>query len=181
MSTEDARTEYETLRDTIRERGTRRVTIFWMALGIWAALLLAAAAQDVGPYATLVSLAALAAGFEAVYTLHVGVERIGRYLQVFYEQAGSLPAWERTAMAYGREPASDGVDPLFSKIFGAAALLNFLPTLPGRQLPLIVVALLAHGLFVARILKAKKYAAGQRERDLERFRKLKDVTTSNEQ
>lgn len=194
ISSENARTEYEALRATIRERGTRRVTLFWMALGVWAALLLTAAVRGAGPYASLVSLLSLAAGFEAVYALHVGVERIGRYLQVFYEEPGTLPAWERTAMAYGREsagygrepaglgrePAGDGVDPLFSKIFATAALLNFVPTLPSRQFGFIFVLFLAHGLFAVRILKAQKYAAAQRGRDLERFKRLKNEVDSGQ-
>jgi hypothetical protein len=172
MNSEDARAEYKALRDTIRERGTRRVVLFWMALAVWAALLLTSAAGGATPYASLVSLVPLVAGFEAVYALQVGVERIGRYLQVFYEDAGTLPAWEGTAMAYGREPTGDGVDPLFWRIFAVATLLNLLPALPGRQPAFIAVALLAHGLFAVRVLKAHRYARGQRVRDLARFRQL---------
>ena len=37
------------------------------------------------PLATLVPLLVLAAAFECVFALHVGIERVGRYLQVFYE------------------------------------------------------------------------------------------------
>ena len=36
------------------------------------------------PVATLLPLVLLAACFEAIFALHTGVERIGRYLQVFY-------------------------------------------------------------------------------------------------
>ena len=184
MTSDHARTEYETLRATIRERGTWRVMLFWMSLAVWAGLLLTAAVWGV-PVGSLASLIALVAGFEGVYALHVGVERIGRYLQVFYEETAVLPAWERTAMAYGREPSGDGLDPLFSKIFGTATLLNLVPPVATRRFGLILVAIVAHALFVARILRARRYAAGQRATDLERFRRLKEERneqrgTSNE-
>ena len=96
VTSDHARIEYEALRATIRERGTWRVMLFWMSLAVWAGLLLTAAVWGV-PVGSLASLIALVAGFEGVYALHVGVERIGRYLQVFYEETAALPAWERTA------------------------------------------------------------------------------------
>jgi hypothetical protein len=173
MASEHAPTEYEALRATIRERGTCRVMLFWMSLAVWAGLVLTASVWGV-PVGSLASLIALVAGFEGIYALHVGVERIGRYLQVFYEETGALPAWERTAMAYGREPSGDGLDPLFSRIFGAATLLNLVPPVATQQLGVILVAVGAHTLFIARILRARRYAATQRAADLQRFRKLKD-------
>jgi len=169
MGTEQARTEYEALRETIRERGTCRVTLSWLSLAVWAALLVTVVVRGASPFAALVSLVPLAAGFEAVYALHVGVERIGRYLQVFYEDPSGLPAWERTAMAYAREPAGDGLDPLFWKLFAAAAVLNLVPVLVSRQVGLIAAALLAHALFAVRMARAQQYVAVQRVRDLERF------------
>ena len=173
MTSDLARVEYEALRATIRERGTWRVVLFWMSLAVWAALLLVAAVRG-APFAAFVSLIVLVAGFEGIYALHVGVERIGRYLEVFYEEGAILPAWERTAMAYGREPSGDRVDSLFSKVFVTAALLNLAPILASRQVGFILVGFVAHVLFAARILQAKRYATGQRARDLERFRWLKD-------
>jgi len=77
--------EYTALRTTIRERGTTRVWIFLVGIIAWAALTTATAALASSPLAVLLPLLILAATFEAVYALHVGVERIGRYLQVFYE------------------------------------------------------------------------------------------------
>ena len=50
------------------------------------------------------SLLLLVATFEAVRTLHLGVERIGRYLQVFHEPEPPAPGdarWEHVAMALG--------------------------------------------------------------------------------
>jgi hypothetical protein len=80
--------EYIALRATIRERGTARVCIFAGGLAAWAAASIATAALASTPVAVLLPLLVLAAAFEAVFALHVGVERIGRYLQVFHEGAG---------------------------------------------------------------------------------------------
>src|SRR5947209_377037 len=78
--------EYRALRDTIRERGTTRVWVFIAGLAVWAALVIATAALAALPVATLLPLLVLAAVFEAVLSLHIGVERIGRYLQVYFEE-----------------------------------------------------------------------------------------------
>src|SRR5881397_3911173 len=79
--------EYIALRATIRERGTARVCIFAGGIAAWAAAAIAMAALASSPVATLLPLLVLAAMFEEVFALHVGVERIGRYLQVFHEGA----------------------------------------------------------------------------------------------
>jgi len=50
-------------------------------------------------------------GFEAIHALHVGAERIGRYLQVYYEDAPDAPRWETTAMAVGPALPGGGIDP----------------------------------------------------------------------
>ena len=77
--------EYRALRATIRERGTARVCIFAGGIVAWAAVTIATAAMASTPLATLLPLLVLAAAFEVVFALHIGVERIGRYLQVFHE------------------------------------------------------------------------------------------------
>ena len=60
-----------------------------------------------------VPLLVLAATFEINFFVHTGVERIGRYIQVFYEERAGATGWETTAMNYGAKfPA--GLDPLFS-------------------------------------------------------------------
>ena len=66
----------------------------------WAATAVATAAAITVAVSTLVPLLVLAAGFEAIFALHINVERIGRYLQVFHEQeaAGSTSPW-RSASA----------------------------------------------------------------------------------
>jgi hypothetical protein len=163
--------EFRALRDTIRERGTARVWIFVAGVSAWAALTLATAALAQVPVAALLPLFVLAAAFEAVFSLHVGVERIGRYIQVFLEQEGG---WEHQAMAFGRPPRGTAVDPLFSVYFVVAALLNFIPVLllePVR-IELAVVGT-AHVLVIVRIVAAKAAAGRQRAVDLQRFSGLK--------
>jgi hypothetical protein len=142
-------------------------------MAVWAVTFVLGLLQA-GPLTAFGGLLALVAGFEAVYALHVGVERIGRYLQVFYEEVGHLPAWERTAMAFGREPSGDGIDPLFSPVYAAALLLNLVPVGLASQPVFILAAVAAHAGFALRIVRARLYAAGQRAKDLERFRRLKD-------
>src|SRR5262245_1458044 len=90
---------YRALRATIRERGTARVWMFVIGVCVWASLAVAATAFGEPPVATLIPLLVLGATFEAVYALHVGVERIGRYLEVFFDDS-----WESAAMAFGRPP-----------------------------------------------------------------------------
>src|SRR6476646_471700 len=102
--------EYRALRATIRERGTARVWIFVAGLIGWAALVIATASLAALPIATLLPLLVLGAVFESMFSLHTGVERIGRYLQVFFEDralgaeavgtARSEGGWEHTAMAF---------------------------------------------------------------------------------
>jgi hypothetical protein len=173
VTDDQAPTEYESLRATIRERGTWRVMLSWLSLAVWAALVISGLGRST-PFVLLVSLVALAAGFEGVYALHVGVERIGRYLQVFHEAPGRLPAWERTAMAYGRDPSGDGLDPIFSKLFAAAALLNLGLILDSRRFGLILVGVAAHVVFAVRMVQARRYVAKQKTIDLERFKRLKE-------
>ena len=90
--------EYRALRATIRERGTTRVWIALAGISAWAALTVATAAIAAFPVATLLPLLVLATAFEIVLALHVGVERIGRYLQVFYEDT---PGWETRIIRFG--------------------------------------------------------------------------------
>ena len=63
------------------------------------ALVLATAALMPLPVATILPLLFLATAFEIVFALHTGVERIGRYIQVFFEDGSG---WEHTAMTFGR-------------------------------------------------------------------------------
>ncbi len=184
--------EYRALRDTIRERGTARVWVFLAGLVAWAALTVATAALAALPVATLLPLLILAAAFEAVFSLHVGVERIGRYVQVFFEDAAPArvtdereslgPAtsaktpgagWEHAAMAFGRPLAGSRVDPLFAMFFILATILNFIPAVLAEPVRIeVLVVGTAHVLFIGRILAARWVAARQRAADLERFQQI---------
>src|SRR5438132_3384073 len=113
------REEYRALRATIRERSTTRMWVFLAGLVAWAALTIATAALAALPVATLLPLLILAGTFEAVFSLHTGVERIGRYVQVFFEEGGG---WETTAMAFGRSLAGSRTDPLFVVFFFLASV-----------------------------------------------------------
>jgi hypothetical protein len=164
--------EYSALRDTIRERGTARVWIVFVGVVAWAGLAIATASLAALPVATLLPLVELATAFEIVFALHTGVERIGRYIQVFFEE-GESRGWEHTAMAYG-QTFGGGTDPLFANLFRIATILNFIPALYASPLPIEwgVVGTI-HVLFIVRILGAKRQANRQRAVDLERFRTLK--------
>jgi len=168
--------EYRELRATIRERGTARMWVFVAGLVGWAALLIATAALAALPVATLLPLLVLAAVFETVLALHVGVERIGRYIQVYLEDGAG---WETTAMAYGRAYRGSG-DPLFGLLFIGAGVLNFVPVLIAEPVAIeVVVVGGAHLTFIARVLLARRDAGRQRERDVERFAQLNSAPPSH--
>ena len=172
--------EYRALRATIRQRGNLRFVSILVTFSVWAATAICVYAQLTIPAAVLVSLFVLAIGFEVVYSLHVGTERVGRYLQVYYESVTGLPpAWEHLAMAIGSDKtaASLKLDALFSAMFTAAAILNLIPialqgvdTAEGWPVELLAYAAF-HALFILRIFQARRIARGQRARDLAFFEK----------
>ena len=184
--------EYTALRATIRERGTARVCVFAGGVAAGAAATIATAALASAPVATILPLLVLAAVFEAVFALHVGVERIGRYLQVFHEaDPAALPSpsgppalrgWEHVAMAFGRPAGAAATDPLFSAVFLIAAICNLTPAviLDPARVELVFVGG-AHALFALRLFVARRAAGQQRAIDLRRFAELKNskLTTEN--
>jgi hypothetical protein len=122
------------------------------------------------PVTTIVPLLVLTGTFEAVYGLHTGVERIGRYLLVFHDDG-----WERAAGLFGQPAGAPRPDALFTAPFLLAALANLVPLLatsPIVQELAIVGA--AHAVFVARVLQARAAARRQRGADTERFRQLRE-------
>jgi hypothetical protein len=179
--------EYLALRATIRERGTARVCIFAGGIVAWAATTIATAALASTPLATLLPLLVLGSVFEAVFALHIGVERIGRYLQVFYETDPPTPpaqpaspaqparsGWEHAAMAFGRPAGAATVDALFTVPFLLASLCNVAPALivdPARVELIFIGG--AHALFVLRLVVARQAAGRQRAIDLARFQEMK--------
>ena len=162
--------EYISLRATISRRGTARVYIFALGAAAWAALTLATLALALPPVATLIPLVALAATFEAVLALHVGVERIGRYLLVVHGDQ-----WERYAGTFGRPAGAIAVDALFTTPFLVAAVLTMIPLLATRPIvqELVVVAgsVLA---FIVRVLVGRAGTSRQRGVDEKRFREMRE-------
>jgi len=161
--------EYKALRATISQRGSVRTCVFVAGLAIWSMVALAATFISI-PLITVLPLLLLAGTFEAIFALHVGVERIGRYLQVFHQDR-----WEKTAMAFGAPLAGTGSDPLFIVFFGLATMCNFVPVLLAEPLR-IELAMLGgvHALFIVRLVVARRVAGRQRAADLERFKNLRD-------
>lgn len=165
--------EYSALRATIRQRGTARVWIIAAGLAVWSAETLTTAVLGAPPAVSLVPLLLLAATFESAFALHIGVERIGRYLQVFHETDGAA-AWEAVAMDFGRPARGTATDPLAVALFAIAAVLNFWPVLAAVPVPIeLIVIGGAHALFLARLAAARAGAGRQRAADLARFREMK--------
>lgn len=166
--------EYKALRATIRQRGTARAWVFGTGLVAWAALALATTLVSL-PLITVIPLILLAATFEIVFALHVAVERIGRYLEVFYEDR-----WEQTAMAFGAPLTGTRIDPLFALFFGLATLCNFVPVMLAEPVRVELVVLgSVHLFFIARLAFARHAAGRQRQADLKRFIEIRDTYRSN--
>jgi hypothetical protein len=163
--------EHAALRQTIRQRGTVRMALVPMIFIGWAATAIATAAIITVAISTLVPLLVLAAGFETVFALHINVERIGRYLQVFHEGDGE---WEHVAMTFGQRFRGAAPDPLFPQLFVFGISLNFLPVALGGELPEIVVLAAVHLFAVFRIRMAHAASRRQRVEDLQRFQTLRD-------
>lgn len=173
MTNKLAETEFAVLRQTISSRGTTRMALVPVTLIGWAALALTVMLLSALPVAVLLPLAVLVGGFEAIHALHVGAERIGRYLQVSYETDPDGPRWETTAMAVGPALPGGGIDPLFSAVFVGATVVNLLPALAPMPTPIeLGTVLVLHAAFVFRVILARGAAARQRAVDLESFRAL---------
>ena len=169
--TDLSQAEYRALRDTIRERGTARLCAVLAGLIGWGAVAVAVQVTRLDQAAWLFPLVVLASAHELNFFIHTGVERIGRYVQVFYEESSGISGWETTAMSYGAKFPS-GLDPLFTIIFSSALSVNVLGALTAEPTDLWPVSLLAHLAFAYRIVSARKLAASQRALDLERFRAM---------
>jgi hypothetical protein len=168
--------EYNALRATIRERGTTRVWVVLIGTVGWAAVALATVGLAVPPIVTLIPLLVLATTFEIAFALHTGVERIGRYIQVFVEDQTEGAGWEHRIMEFGRSGGRRlSTDPLFVRSFLLGTLLNLVTVVvSGPYVIEWAVLGIAHALLAVRILLARREASGQRAADLARFRELKD-------
>jgi len=174
MTKKDA--EFRALRATIQQRGTMRMVVLPIVFIGWAGTAVATAAVITVAISTLVPLLILVAGFEAVFALHVNVERIGRYLQVFHE--GEESGWETTVSRFAQQFPGAALDPLFSRLFVLATSVNFLPAALGweNMAELVVLAAL-HLVFINRVRLARSFVASQRADDLQRFIALRREVT----
>jgi len=145
---------HHVLRATIQQRGTARMVIIPFIFMGWAATAVATAAVITVAVSTLVPLLILVAGFEAVFTLHVNVERMTHYLQVTH---GGDGGWE-AADFYPRS-GRKGPDPLFSRLFVLATSVNFLPAALGwENLPELTILAILHLLFINRVRLGRAFA-----------------------
>jgi hypothetical protein len=174
------RSEYVILRRTIAQRGALRPILALAGLAIWVATLIAVLAVLPYPVAAAIPLLALVVTFEVIRPLHFGAERIGRYLQVFYEEDGEpgralhdTPAWERVAMSFGTVPGVGG-HPLFVPLFFMATAMNFLAVLlPRPEAVELSVMAIPHLAFIAWLIAADRAMRTQRAIELARFRELR--------
>lgn len=168
--------EFRILRETIAWRGTVRMALVPVVCGVWALAWISLRVSADAALAGAIPLVVLVAGFEAIHALHSGVERIGRYLQVNYENGRDGPRWESTAMRLGPGLPGGGVDPLFTVLFllAAAANLALLATLVVPRLPAMLFMVLLHVAFAVRLLRARRAASQQRTVDLESFTAVRD-------
>lgn len=175
--------EYRSLRDALAARGHLRATLTVAGVSVWAMVLVATLTALPYPLAAVVPLLVLVATFEVIRPLHFGAERIGRYLQVFYEEAKrgegpalTVPAWEHTAMAFGAGVPGAAGHPLFLPVFALATIVNTLAVLLPRPVP-IEMALLAvpHAAFLVWLVVTDRAMRVQRTRELVRFRELRDA------
>ncbi len=179
-----SQSEFMVLRQTIAVRGTVRMALLPITVIGWTSItvaLLRGGLETLPPLLALVSLSVLIGGFEAIHALNVGVERIGRYLQVYYEGTQEGPTWETTAMAVGPGLPGGGIDPLFTVVFAALTALNLALAFPElHSIKTYVVVLPVHAIFWVRMIRARGAAARQRAVDLETFRATKATQVSGE-
>lgn len=174
-----AQSEYLVLRKTIAQRGALRPILALCGIGIWAFVLIAVLALLPYPVASAIPLLVLATTFESIRPLHFGAERIGRYLQVFYEESGQtdralsdVPSWERVAMSFGHVPGVGG-HPLFVPIFSLATFANYVAVIIPNPVPVeLAVMAVPHLAFLAWLFVAHNAMKKQRAIDLARLHQL---------
>jgi hypothetical protein len=150
-----------------------------LGTGIWASLLTVVLVWLPYPVAASIPLLVLLVTFEVIRPLHFGAERIGRYLQVFYEEQGDpgpalndTPSWERVAMNFGAVPGVGG-HPLFVPAFFLATLLNYLAVLLPQPVAIEMgVMAIPHLAFIAWLINADRAMRKQRGIELVRLREL---------
>jgi len=175
-------TEYRVLRETIATRGGLRPILAVVGFGVWSLVLTLVLVWLPYPMAMVIPLILLVATFEVIRPLHFGAERIGRFLQVFYEEDGQpgrplseTPSWERIAMRLSAVPGTGG-HPLFIPVFFLATIANTLPILLAQPpaTPVELAALgVSHLAFMLWLLKTDRAMRSQRQSELTQFRALR--------
>jgi hypothetical protein len=167
--------EYRALRALISHRGTTRIVLLWAGIVAWAALLAVVLVWLPFPVMSALPLLVLVATFEGARTLHFGVERIGRYLQVFHEGGGDGDAgWEHVAMALGPRVPGPGGHPLGVPVLLAATVVNGLAVVLPGPLPAEWAAMLVlHLGFVAWMVACDRRMRAQRVSELREFERLR--------
>ena len=171
--------EYLVLRKTIAQRGALRPILALCGIAAWAFVLVAVLALLPYPVASAIPLLVLAATFESIRPLHFGAERIGRYLQVFYEESGEpdraladTPSWERVAMRFGHVPGAGG-HPLFVPVFFLATVANYVAVIIPNPAPVeLGVMAVPHLAFLAWLVAAHQAMKTQRAIELAKLRDL---------
>jgi hypothetical protein len=182
---EFAQREFAALRATIQSRGNLKLCLLLASIVAWAAVLALTVVWLPSALASAMPLIVLVAGFEAVRSAHLGAERIGRYLQVFFEEtrggsAATAPAWERTAMALSPTAPGAGGHPYFLPVYLMAAVVNFTGVffLRGDALAIapgaVTVSAVLHVAFASWLLYCDQGMRRQRRVELERCRALRD-------
>jgi hypothetical protein len=181
-----SRQEFAALRGTIQARGVARSMTFLAGFASWAAILVATIIWLGNPIAAVVPLLMLVATFEVVRSLHLGVERIGRYIQVFFEEdatgraVATGPAWEHTAMVFGPSLPGAGTHPFFLPLFMLATMANFLAVLLPSPLQVEIATLaVPHLAFVVWMFYGDRAMRKQRTTELTRYRALKASLTDD--
>lgn len=173
------RSEYLVLRKTIAHRGALRPILVLCGTATWAAILTAVLVLLPYPVAAAIPLLVLVVTFEVIRPLHFGAERIGRYLQVFYEEQdqpgrslSDTPAWERVAISFGAVPGVGG-HPLFMPTFLLATAINYLAVLLPQPVAIEMgVMAIPHAAFIAWMVAADRAMRQQRKIELARLREL---------
>ena len=180
-----AAAEFVALRDTIQTRGGARPFALLSGLIGWAVVLTVILVWLPNPMASVVPLLVLLGTFEVVRSLHLGVERIGRYVQVFFEEgAGDCapktpPAWEHMAMIFGPRVPGAGVHPFFLPVLLLADLVNFLAVVfPGPVMVEVTSLAVPHLALIIWMLYCDRGMRRQRATELARYRALKDSLRS---
>jgi hypothetical protein len=166
--------EYRALRAVIGQRGSLRVVLVIVALVGWAVAAALVTSLVALPLAALIPLLVLVAGLEAAHALHIGAERIGRYLYVRYESVGS-PMWETAIGAFGSRRMPFGGRPSgahFAAVFALAVLTNLATAALGATSIELAALATLHALVIVRIALARAASKNQRREDQAEFERI---------